>query len=130
MEKGDPDIMKRPPRPTKEPVINKDMLVGIVAIPIADVIAVLGAFVWALNRSPGDIMTAQTVAFATLICSELLRAYTSRSENFSVFATNPFSNRWLVMATGLDPAHVWTQSRELPEVAPQTFKDYCMGRGK
>ena len=101
MEKGDPDIMKRPPRPTKEPVINKDMLIGIIAIPIADVIAVLGAFVWALNRYPGDTAAAQTVAFATLICSELLRAYTSRSENYSVFSTNPFSNRWLVMATGL-----------------------------
>jgi Ca2+-transporting ATPase len=101
MEKGDPDIMMRPPRPAKEPVINKDMLIGIIAIPIADVIAVLGAFVWALNRYPGDIITAQTVAFATLICSELLRAYTSRSENYSVFSTNPFSNRWLVMATGL-----------------------------
>jgi Ca2+-transporting ATPase len=101
MEKGDPDIMKRPPRPTKEPVINRDMLVGIIAIPIADVIAVLGAFVWALNRYPGDTAAAQTVAFATLICSELLRAYTSRSENYSVFSTNPFSNRWLNMATGL-----------------------------
>jgi Ca2+-transporting ATPase len=101
MEKGDPDIMKRPPRPTREPVINRDMLIGIIAIPIADVIAVLGAFLWALNRYPGDTATAQTVAFATLICSELLRAYTSRSENYSVFATNPFSNRWLVMATGL-----------------------------
>ncbi len=101
LEKGDPDIMKRPPRPTREPVINKDMLVGIIAIPIADMIAVLGAFVMALNRYPGDIQTAQTIAFATLICSELLRAYTSRSESFSVFSTNPFSNRWLVMATGL-----------------------------
>ena len=100
MEKGDPDIMKRPPRPTREPVINRDMLVGIIAIPIADTIAVLGAFVMALNRYPGDVQTAQTVAFATLICSELLRAYTSRSEYYSVFSTNPLANRWLVLATG------------------------------
>ncbi len=101
LEKGDPDIMKRSPRPTREPVINKDMMVGIIAIPIADMIAVLGAFVMMLSRYPGDLRTAQTVAFATLICSELLRAYTSRSEYHSVFSTNPLSNRWLVLATGV-----------------------------
>ena len=55
LEKGDPDIMKRPPRPTKEPVINRDMLVGIIAIPIVDTIAVLGVFVMALNRYPGEL---------------------------------------------------------------------------
>jgi len=32
------------------------------------------------------------VAFATLVCSELLRAYTSRSEYYSVFSIGPFSN--------------------------------------
>jgi Ca2+-transporting ATPase len=101
LEKGEPDIMNRPPRPTREPVINKDMLIGIIAIPIADVIAVLGAFLMALNRYPGNVQLAQTVAFATLICSELLRAYTSRSEYRSVFSGNPFSNRWLVLATGV-----------------------------
>ncbi len=34
----------------------------------------------------------------------------------------------LVKATRLDPAYVWTQSRELPKVAPQTFKEYWKGR--
>jgi Ca2+-transporting ATPase len=99
LEKGDPDIMKRPPRPTKEPVINRDMLLGIAAIPIADTIAVLGAFMIALSRVPGHVEFAQTVAFATLVCSELLRAYTSRSEYYSVFSIEPFSNKWMVWAT-------------------------------
>jgi Ca2+-transporting ATPase len=100
LEKGDPDIMKRPPRPTKEPVINRDMLLGIIAIPIADTIAVLGAFVMALNHFPGRVEAAQTVAFATLICSELLRAYTSRSEYYSVFSLGLTSNKWMMYATG------------------------------
>ena len=100
LEKGDPDIMKRPPRPTKEPVINRDMLLGIIAIPIADTIAVLSAFVLALNRYSGHVEAAQTVAFATLICSELLRAYTSRSEYYSVFSIGLTSNKWMVYATG------------------------------
>ena len=30
MEKGEPDIMKEPPRPPKEPVIDANMAIGIV----------------------------------------------------------------------------------------------------
>ncbi len=101
LEKGDPDIMLRPPRPTSEPVINRDMLTGIIIISIADTIAVLTAFVIALARFPGNLQAAQTVAFATLICSELLRAYTSRSEYYSVFSIGVFSNRWMVVATSV-----------------------------
>jgi Ca2+-transporting ATPase len=100
LEKGEPDIMQRPPRPTKEPVINKDMLVAIAIIAIADTFAVLGAFYLALQRFPDNLMAAQTVAFATLVCSELLRAYTSRSETFSIFSIGVFSNKWMVLATG------------------------------
>jgi L-lactate dehydrogenase complex protein LldF len=34
----------------------------------------------------------------------------------------------LIKATPLDPARVWTQTRELPKVAPQTFKEYWRTR--
>jgi Ca2+-transporting ATPase len=100
LEKGEPDIMRRPPRPTAEPVINRDMLLSIVVIAIADTVAVLMSFTWALSRFPGNLIAAQTVAFATLVCSELLRAYTSRSETYSIFSIGVFSNRWMVLATG------------------------------
>jgi Ca2+-transporting ATPase len=102
MEKGDADIMKRPPRPTKEPVINREMLPGIIVIPIADTIAVLSSYVLALNRFGWDnVAAAQTVAFATLVISELLRAYTARSERYSVFKSGTFSNKWMQYAVGL-----------------------------
>jgi P-type Ca2+ transporter type 2C len=100
LEKGDPDIMKRHPRPAKEPVINRDMMVGMIAVPIADTVAVLSAFYMALGWFGGNVAGAQTVAFATLVCSELLRAYTSRSEYYSVLSIGPFGNKWMVYATG------------------------------
>jgi Ca2+-transporting ATPase len=100
LEKGEPDIMRRPPRPTKEPVINKDMLLSIAVIAIADTFAVLTVFYLALQRFPGNVMAAQTVAFSTLVCSELLRAFTSRSETYSIFSIGVFSNKWMVLATG------------------------------
>ena len=99
LEKGDPDIMQRPPRPTKEPVINRDMQIGMIFVPIADTIAVLGAFYLAMQWFPDNLSAARTVGFATLVTSELLRAYTSRSEYYSVFRIGPFTNKWMVIAT-------------------------------
>jgi Domain of unknown function (DUF3390) len=33
-----------------------------------------------------------------------------------------------VKGTRLDPAHHWTQTRDLPDVAPETFKDWWRKR--
>jgi Ca2+-transporting ATPase len=100
LEKGDPDIMKRPPRPTKEPVINRDMQIGIVVQAIVMTAAVLIAYIYGLGRFPGQVQGAQTVAFATLVMSELLRAFTARSEYYSLFSIGVTSNRWMLWADG------------------------------
>jgi L-lactate dehydrogenase complex protein LldF len=34
----------------------------------------------------------------------------------------------LIKGTRLDPAYAWTRTRELPPIAPQTFKEYWRGR--
>jgi L-lactate dehydrogenase complex protein LldF len=34
----------------------------------------------------------------------------------------------LVKGTRLDPAYAWTKTRDLPPVAPQTFKEYWRNR--
>ncbi len=99
MEKGEPDIMKQPPRPPKEPVITSDMAIGISVVAVTDMIAVLLVFYLAAQRYPGHLEIAQTIAFVTLCTSELLRAFTARSEHHSVFSLGVFSNRWMVWAT-------------------------------
>jgi Ca2+-transporting ATPase len=98
MEKGEPDIMKRPPRPAKEPVINNEMAVGIAVQAVVMTAAVLGAFLYGLQRYAGDLSGAQTVAFTTLVISELLRAFTVRSERLSVFRLGLFTNKWMQLA--------------------------------
>ena len=101
LEKGDPDIMKHPPRPPKEPVINRDMAIGIGVVGVVDAIAILLAFYFGLQRYPGHLEAAQTIAFVTLCTSELIRAFTARSEYHSVFSIGVFSNRWMVWAVGV-----------------------------
>ena len=94
LEKGDPDIMKYPARSPQEPVINRDMAIGIGVIGLVDAMAVL-------QRYPGQLMLAQTIAFVTLCVSELLRAFTARSEHHSVFSIGVFSNRAMLWAVGV-----------------------------
>ncbi len=98
MEKGDPDIMKRPPRPTKEPVINWEMQIGTMVQAVVMTVAVLGAYYWALQIYPQDTGHAQTIAFATLCMSELFRAFTARSEHYGIFSIGVFTNRWMIWA--------------------------------
>ena len=100
LEKGDKDIMKHPPRPPKEPVINRDMAIGIGVIALVDALAILFVFYLGLQRYPGHLEAAQTIAFVTLCISELVRAFTARSEYHSIFSIGPFSNRWMVWAVG------------------------------
>ncbi len=100
LEKGDRDIMKQPPRSPAEPVINRDMALGIGIVGLVDAVAILAVFWLALQRYPGHLEAAQTMAFVTLCISELIRAFTARSEYHSIFSIGVFSNRWMVWAVG------------------------------
>ena len=86
MEKGDKDIMRRKPRPVAESILKREMQIGIVVQSMAIAVASLGALILSLWRNPGDIHTAQTLAFTTLVGSELLRAYAARSERESIWS--------------------------------------------
>ena len=124
MEKGDPDIMQRRPRPPKEPVINATMRLGILIQTVAQTGAVLTAFalglLWHLRDGDAlpaganpltfllqydwrglDVQSAETMAFMTLSLCELFRAYTVRSERLSIFRIGIFSNRTMQYAVGL-----------------------------
>jgi Ca2+-transporting ATPase len=123
MEKGDPAIMQRRPRPPSEPIINRSMGWGVLIQTIAQTGVVLGAFVvgllWHLeagaliptgmnplvyllqhNWHGVDVQTAETMAFVTLSLCELFRAYTVRSERLSIFKIGVFSNKFMQYAVG------------------------------
>jgi len=99
MEKGEPDIMKQRPRPPSEPLVNADMTLGILIVAAVDTIAILLVFYLGMERYSGRLEAAQTMAFVTLSVSELVRAFTARSEYLSVFKIGVFSNPWMAGAT-------------------------------
>jgi Ca2+-transporting ATPase len=106
LEPGDPELMKQPPRPPREPVVHREMALGIAVVGITDMVAILAVFQLALQRQPGDLAAAQTIAFVTLCTSELIRAFAARSEYRSAFALGATSNGWMVGAVVLSFALV------------------------
>jgi Ca2+-transporting ATPase len=102
VEKGDPDIMEKPPRPSSEPIINKQMQVGIIVQTLAITTVTLLAYWIGLVTRPEAQEYAATMAFVTLSFSELLRAFTARSENYPILKLGVFGNRtmnWAVISS-------------------------------
>ncbi len=101
-EKGDPDIMDHPPRPTDEPIINSYMMRGIIVQTVAITLATLGAFFLGggalRGAAPEAVHLSETYAFVTLSMSELLRAYTARSEYYPLTKIGIFTNKNMNLA--------------------------------
>jgi Ca2+-transporting ATPase len=99
LEKGDPDLMDQPPRDPAEPILNRFMLTGIGIQTVAITAVTLGAYWIGLRNFPE---LAPTMAFVTLSFSELLRAFTARSERVPVHKIGFFSNKvmnWAILSS-------------------------------
>jgi Ca2+-transporting ATPase len=97
-EKGDPDIMNQPPRPPSEPIINRLMQFGIGVQTFAITAVSLTAYLIGLRAHPEKPEFAFTMTFVTLSFSELLRAYTARSERYPLLKVGIFNNRYMNLA--------------------------------
>ena len=110
VEPGEPDIMQQKPRNTNEPIINRNMTLSIVLQSIAVAGGSLLAYYWAMQHYPieydsfgkiieASLIPARTITFATLITAELLRAYSSRSQKYTLFKIGFFTNKNMVYST-------------------------------
>jgi Ca2+-transporting ATPase len=69
------------------------MLIGIVIQTVAITTVTLLAYYIGRYTDPLHITFAETMAFVTLSCSELLRAYTARSEYYPLLKIGMFRNK-------------------------------------
>src|SRR5699024_454339 len=94
-------------------------------------LATLGAYLFGIKVYGLDSEGSRTLAFATLITAELLRAFSARSSDHTLREIGLFSNKYMVYATGLSfglllmvlyiPALA-----NLFEVIPPTVKDWAV----
>ncbi|MDY3051928.1 MAG: cation-translocating P-type ATPase [Ndongobacter sp.] len=158
VEPGEKDIMNQPPRSPQEAIIDPRMMHSIIVQSIAIGVATLTAFAvgyfWfgveamqtaqqsgVLQGLSSDALSAelsriqlaegQTMAFATLILAELLRAFAVRSDRYTVTQLGIRSNPAMLQAIGVAVALLLVVLyvpflRELFDVSFMTGKEWLV----
>lgn len=100
VENAEPGIMNHPPRDTKEPILDKGMLGGIAFQAVAISFASLISYYWAARMYGigSGLVHVRSVVFTTLITAELLRAFSSRSQVYTLFKIGFFTNIRMIQA--------------------------------
>ena len=97
-EPGEPEILRRPPRPTGEGILSRLLWerVGLSAVVMG--VGTLALFRWELEAA-GSESVARTVALTALVLFQAFQVGNARSEERSVFHLSPVSNPFLLLAT-------------------------------
>ena len=95
----DPDILRRPPRHPKAPLLERERILLLIAQGSFLALATVAAFVYCLYVLHDELTQARTVAFTVLVAAQLFHAFNCRSERRSIFSLGIFTNRALAMAT-------------------------------
>ena len=100
VEPAEPGIMEEDPRDPNSSIISGRTRTDLIAQSIFITVAVLAAYVVGLKFIfPDSIEGAHTMVFTTLITSELLRAFSIRSNKFTLKELGFGSNPQLIKAT-------------------------------
>jgi Ca2+-transporting ATPase len=96
VDSPEPDIMKKKPRHPREAIINRQSMKIIFYNSIFITLSVILSFL--TGTKMGGIETGRTMAFVTLAFSELLRAYSFRSEKRNFWQISIRTNLYLIEA--------------------------------
>ncbi len=100
-EPSEPDVMRRPPRDPREPILTGFYIWRIVFVSLVLVTGTFGLFIWQLNQG-SSIELARTVAVNTLVMFEIFYVFNSRYINAPIFSWNGlFGNRHILIAVAL-----------------------------
>nr|MBO2471967.1 calcium-translocating P-type ATPase, SERCA-type [Bacillota bacterium] len=99
VEPAEPSVMRRRPRHPKESVFSGGLGVHIAWQGILLGLLTLGAYWWGLNH--GTPAQARTLAFATLVFTQLAHSFNVRSTDASLFTIGWFTNRPLLLAVAV-----------------------------
>ena len=97
LDQSEGDVMRRRPRHKNESIFSQGLWWKIISRGFLIGVTTLLTFVVAYNLNPDDLSYAQTIAFATLILTQLIHVFDCRSA-YSVLHRNPFGNMPLVWA--------------------------------
>ncbi|MFN9210871.1 MAG: cation-translocating P-type ATPase [Betaproteobacteria bacterium] len=87
------DLMRQPPRPRREGVFTRPLLVLMLIAGLWSTLATLGLFAWALGAGRSE-RQAMTLVFVALVLIQFVNAFNFRSERRSLLH-RPWANTWL-----------------------------------
>ena len=99
VEPAEPGLMQRPPRPPREPLLNRPGIALILALG-----GFLGLFTLLLyqlhvgNGDPSTVARARTIAFTGIILAEKLNVLNYRTLRAPLISVGFWSNPWLIVA--------------------------------
>jgi len=104
MEGKEPGVMSRKPRNPKDAIVNRRTMNSVIVRAILIFIASFTAYLYGLfgavaAEGVDRHMLAMSMCFFTLVASELLVAYPSKSETFLGIGSRLFGNKFLNLAT-------------------------------
>lgn len=97
VDPADPGIMNRPPRSPQESIFARGLWQKIVGRGVVIGLTTLIIFSWALQQGC-EVAEARTMAFVTLIITQMVYVFDCRSEERSLLQIPLYSNPWLVVA--------------------------------
>lgn len=98
-EPAEKDLMKRKPRKIDDPILSKKMIWSSLVQGIGVLVINLTMYIFALGLMPED--KARTFAFTSLIVSNLMLIYSSRSTSLPITKLLTIPNKILIWITGI-----------------------------
>ncbi|MGE0821157.1 MAG: cation-transporting P-type ATPase [Candidatus Binatia bacterium] len=95
-EPKEADIMTRPPRDPKTPLLSGTLVMRIGLVSLLLLAATFGLFLWELQHGATEA-EARTVAVNVLVMGELFYLFNCRSLTQTMFTVGLFSNPWLIL---------------------------------
>ena len=95
---GERDVLDHPPRHPDEPIMTRRHWWAVVLFGLMITIAVLSAFIWALNQPDRPPEFAVTVAFLTLAFAQLWHVFNMRSRRAGLINNQVTRNPYVWMA--------------------------------
>ncbi len=93
-EPKEDDIMNRPPRNPRSPILSGELIGRIVLVSLVMLVGAFGSFEWAIGQGYSEIV-ARTVAVNVFVMVELFYLFNCRSLTKSMFELGLLSNHWI-----------------------------------
>lgn len=88
------DVMRRPPRPVKEKILGKREWNTVMGVGVIEAAVVMCLFI--IDVDGGSLDHARSLAFTTLVLTQIFRSVGARSEDKLFFEVGVCSNLWLI----------------------------------